>query len=188
LALVGIIVSGLIAYFQLARQLDAAAEEKLQALRDAKAAAMIELANSFQSKIGEVVTLITDVVSQTNLLALNATIEAARADSAGKGFAVVANEVKQLANQTSQATEDIWRQISEVQVQTGSAVEAIRAIVNAIDEMSQASDSIASAVEQQDAATQDIASNTHQTATGSQEVASNIVSVSQAAAETGNAA
>jgi len=139
-------------------------------------------------RIGEVVSLITDIADQTNLLALNATIEAARAGDAGKGFAVVASEVKNLAGQTARATEDISRQIADVQGQTQAAVHAIEEITKAIDEMNEVSAAIASAVEEQNAATQEIARNTQQAAQGTQEVSSNIQGVTEAAGETGGAA
>src|SRR3546814_11080388 len=79
-------------------------------------------------KIGEVVQLITDIASQTNLLALNATIEAARAGEAGKGFAVVASEVKNLANETAKATDEVTGQITGIQAATREAVTAIQSI------------------------------------------------------------
>jgi methyl-accepting chemotaxis protein len=103
------------------------------------------LANSAQ-KIGEVVNLISDIAEQTNLLALNATIEAARAGEAGKGFAVVAAEVKNLANQTAQATEEIAAQINEMQSVTDDAVSAIAGIGGSIKEISGIAETIASAV------------------------------------------
>jgi len=138
--------------------------------------------------IGEVVSLINDIASQTNLLALNATIEAARAGEAGKGFAVVASEVKNLANQTGRATEDIANKISAVQTGTSDAVTAIEAIVKVISEMAQIGASVAAAVEQQNAATGEIARNIDQAAIGTQEVSRNITGVEQAARETGEAA
>jgi methyl-accepting chemotaxis protein len=139
-------------------------------------------------KIGEVVALITDIADQTNLLALNATIEAARAGDAGKGFAVVASEVKNLANQTAKATEEIGTQIGGIQSATIEAVAAIEAIAKTIAEIDEVNSGIASAVEEQGAATQEIARNVEQASAGTQEVSHNIGGVSQAANDTGSAA
>ena len=145
------------------------------------------LADSSQ-KIGEVVALITDIADQTNLLALNATIEAARAGEAGKGFAVVASEVKNLANQTAKATEEISSQIGGIQGATKDAVTAIASIGSIITQMNEIASTIASAVEEQGAATQEIARNVEQASAGTTEVSSNIASVQAAAGETGSSA
>jgi methyl-accepting chemotaxis protein len=139
-------------------------------------------------KIGDVVKLINDIAGQTNLLALNATIEAARAGEAGKGFAVVAQEVKNLANQTAKATEEISQQITAVQEETTGAVGAIEKIRSIIGEVSDIATTISSAVEEQGASTQEIARSVQQAAKGTQDVNQNIEAVSKAAGETGSAA
>jgi methyl-accepting chemotaxis protein len=136
-------------------------------------------------RIGEVVALITDIAEQTNLLALNATIEAARAGDAGKGFAVVASEVKNLANQTAKATEEIGAQIAGIQSATKGSVDAIDRITGTIQKINEISATVAAAVEEQNAATQEIARNVEQAATGTQEVTANISGVTQAVSETG---
>jgi len=140
--------------------------------------------NNASEKIGEVVSLITDIADQTNLLALNATIEAARAGESGKGFAVVASEVKNLANQTAKATEEISRQITGIQDASSKAAKSMEAISN-VDEISS---TIATAVEQQGAATEEIARNIEQASTGTAEVSSSITVISQAVGETDTAA
>jgi methyl-accepting chemotaxis protein len=131
--------------------------------------------------IGGVLKLISGIASQTNLLALNATIEAARAGEAGKGFAVVAGEVKNLANQTAQATENIADQITRIQQETAAAVGGIGDISHTIGSINEIAASIASAMSQQGAATSDIAMNATEAAQATHNVSQRIGSVSETA-------
>ena len=135
-------------------------------------------------EIGKVIKVITSIAQQTNLLALNATIEAARAGEAGKGFAVVANEVKELAKQTAQATEDISQKIEAIQAGSKGAVDAIGEVSTIINQINDISNTIASAVEEQTATTNEIGRNVGEAARGSGEIAENISGVASAADST----
>ena len=139
-------------------------------------------------RIGEIIKMISGVADQTNLLALNATIEAARAGEAGKGFAVVAAEVKALAGQTAKATEEISKQIVQIQSATGHSVDAIKGIGSTIETIAEIAASIARSVEQQGSATQEIARSVQQAAQGATQVSGNIGEVSRGASNTGAAA
>ncbi|WP_165498210.1 methyl-accepting chemotaxis protein [Siculibacillus lacustris] len=145
-----------------------------------------ELSQSAEA-IGQVVELINSIAAQTNLLALNATIEAARAGDAGKGFAVVAAEVKQLANQTTKATEVIGAKIGEIQSATERTVGSIGTIAATVEQIRAISDQVASAVEAQGSASREIAGNTLRAAQGTEMVTDNIAGVGQAAEMTGAA-
>jgi methyl-accepting chemotaxis protein len=139
-------------------------------------------------EIGQVIKVITSIAQQTNLLALNATIEAARAGEAGKGFAVVANEVKELAKQTAQATEEIGQKIGAIQADTKDAVDAIAEITTIINQVNDISNTIASAVEEQTVTTTEIGRNVQEAAKGSGEIANNIAGVAIAAKSTAEGA
>jgi methyl-accepting chemotaxis protein len=117
-------------------------------------------------EIGHVTETITNISAQTNLLALNATIEAARAGTAGKGFAVVANEIKELAKQTAEATEDIKARIAGIQSSTGMAISDIGQITTVIKDVGMIVTSIAAAIEEQATVTKDVAGNIAQASGG----------------------
>jgi methyl-accepting chemotaxis protein len=122
-------------------------------------AALLRNLGASAQDIGKVTEAISGISSQTNLLALNATIEAARAGEAGRGFAVVANEIKELAKQTADATDDIRTKIGGIQNAAGTAVADMDKIVLAIRELSSFVSTIATAIEQQSAVTRELASN-----------------------------
>lgn len=132
-------------------------------------------------EVGNVIKVISSIAQQTNLLALNATIEAARAGDAGKGFAVVANEVKELAKQTADATEDITNKIGAIQGDTGHAVSAIGEIANVIEKLNGISVSIAASIEEQTATTNEVARVVKESNKGVDGIAEVIKNVSAAA-------
>jgi methyl-accepting chemotaxis protein len=170
---------------EISRQVDQSTSVAGSAVEEAeRTTQLVQGLTDAAQRIGEVVRLINSIASQTNLLALNATIEAARAGEAGKGFAVVAGEVKNLANQTAKATDEISGQIQTVQTATKEAAAAITGIGSTIGKMSEISAAIAAAVEQQGAATREIARNIQQAAAGTSEVMDTIGTVTTAAQTT----
>jgi methyl-accepting chemotaxis protein len=159
-------------------QMSSKAEEQAVMARETMTAL-----NVAADKIGQVVETISGIAAQTNLLALNATIEAASAGDAGKGFAVVANEVKELAKQTAQATEEIGALIHEMQGKTGDAVVATGSISDLIGQLNATVQTIASAVEEQSATTSEISGNISRAAQGVRDVSSSVQEVAQGAVE-----
>ncbi len=141
-----------------------------------------ELGHAAQ-EIGKVTETITEISEQTNLLALNATIEAARAGEAGKGFAVVANEIKELARQTAEATQEIKKQIDDIQNSTSGTVSEIEGILKVIDNVNEIVSTIATAVEEQSLTTKEIAGNVAQASKGIQEVNENVAQSSTVSTE-----
>ncbi|GAA0911746.1 hypothetical protein GCM10009558_099710 [Virgisporangium aurantiacum] len=149
---------------------------------------MTELGAS-SGEISTVVKLITTIAEQTNLLALNATIEAARAGDAGKGFAVVASEVKDLAQETARATDEIARRVTAIQDGTSGAVTAIGEMTTVIERINEFQTLIAAAVEQQSATTSEMNRNIHEAVTRSGEISETISAIAGSArASSGDAA
>jgi methyl-accepting chemotaxis protein len=167
---------------EIARNAADAARVALSAVTAAEATnATVQKLGASGAEIGKVVKVITAIAAQTKLLAINATIEAARAGDAGKGFAVVANEVKELAKETAQATEEIGARIEAIQADTASAVQAIAQIGAVVKQINEYQSTIAAAVEEQSATTNEIDRSVTEAAGGSKEIANNINGVAEAA-------
>ncbi|AWN38511.1 methyl-accepting chemotaxis protein [Methylobacterium radiodurans] len=153
-----------------------------------RSAEQVDHLSQSAARIGAVVATVQAIASQTNLLALNATIEAARAGEAGRGFAVVAAEVKELANQTAQATEEIVGYVAEIQASTRAAVEGIHALTGVMREIDGVTVAVAGSIDQQDSAAREIASSIGSAASGTDTLARAMRLATQAADETQGAA
>ena len=174
---------------EVARQAHQAARVATDGVKMAESAnASVVKLGEGSKNIGNVVKVITSIAEQTNLLALNATIEAARAGEVGKGFAVVANEVKELAKQTSQATDEISQRIATIQNDINATVKTIDEVSSVIKQMSSIQTTIAGAVEQQTVVSQEIGRNLTEAARGTSEIARNIAGVAEAARNTSEGA
>ncbi len=174
---------------EISRQAASSAELARKATLSANEAdTTISALSQSAEQVGQVVELIQTIAQRTNLLALNASIEAARGGEAGRGFAVVASEVKELAMQTSRATEQVANQIRDMQDTTGDSVKALRSIAKEVAQLESTAVSIASAVDQQSVAGNDLARSIDLAARGTEQVSGHIAEVRELSQSTGTAA
>lgn len=174
---------------EIARQVQDATQVSDQAVADVmQTDETMRSLDDVAQRVGEVVELIADIAEQTNLLALNATIEAARAGEAGRGFSVVANEVKNLANQTAAATEEVGQQVTAIQSAASDAVGSISGVTATIEKVKEINSRIAEAVARQTSSTNEISDTVQHTARGAKEVSQVIAGVTEGAGKTDSAA